>query len=123
MHFSDVVGQDEKETGAYSHDLWTALLLIRQVVSGVIFHSWGHAMLRIRDRLWSKLTTFFYNFGWSDYVDWLDGWIPRLSLAVPIVGYLILFNDSITKNLTFLELTSGHSALGLSGDARLKFFI
>lgn len=51
----------------------------------------------------------------------LDGWIPRISFAVPIIGYLILFNDSITKNLTFLELTSGHSALGLSGGARLKF--
>lgn len=77
-------------------------------------------MLTIRDRIQSKWTTFLYNFGWSDYVDELDGWIPRLSFAVPIVGYLILFNDSIAKNLTFLELTSGHSALGLSGDARLK---
>lgn len=57
----------------------------------------------------------------SDYVGRLDGWIPRLSFAVPIVGYLILFNDSIAKNLTFVELTSGHSALGLSGGARLKF--
>lgn len=78
-------------------------------------------MMTIRNRLWSRWTTFSYNFGWSDYVDRLDGWIPRLSFGVPIVGYLILFNDSIVKNLTFLELTSGHSVLGLSGGARLKF--
>jgi hypothetical protein len=72
-----------------------------------------------RLRLWWQIFT--YNFGWSNYVDQLDGWIPRLSVSIPIVGYLILFNDSITKNLTFLDLTSGHSAFGLSGVARLKF--
>ncbi|MGL4974598.1 MAG: hypothetical protein ACRC56_04830 [Bosea sp. (in: a-proteobacteria)] len=78
-------------------------------------------MLTIRSRLDQKWLTFSYNFGWSDYVDVLDGWIPRLSFAMPIVGYLILFNDSIAKHLTFTELTSGHSSLGLSGGDRLKF--
>lgn len=77
-------------------------------------------MLRARDYLKMKWQTFSYNFGWSKYVDLLDGTIPRLSYAVPIVGYLILFNDGIARNLTFLELTSGHSAIGLSGSARLK---
>jgi hypothetical protein len=77
-------------------------------------------MLRIRDHAQMKWSTFSYNFGWSRYINLLDGWIPRLSFAVPIVGYLILFNDSVAKHLTFLELTSGHSAFGLSGSARLK---
>lgn len=77
-------------------------------------------MLSFRDHALMKWQTFTYNFGWSRYVELLDGPVPRFSFAVPIVGYLILFNDSITQHLTFLELTSGHSAFGLSGGARLK---
>lgn len=77
-------------------------------------------MLSLRNRIQMRWQTFAYNFGWSQYVDVLDGPIPRLSFAVPIVGYLILFNDSITRHLTFLELTSGQSAFGLSGGSRLK---
>jgi hypothetical protein len=77
-------------------------------------------MLSFRGRALMKWQTFSYNFGWSRYVDLLDGPITRLSYAVPIVGYLILFNDSVARSLTFVELTSGHAAIGLSGNARLK---
>ncbi|MBY3199129.1 hypothetical protein [Rhizobium laguerreae] len=78
-------------------------------------------MLTFWDRMVMRWNTFIYNFGWANYVDPLDGWIARLSFAVPIIGYLILFNDNIAQNLTFRELTSGHSTFGLSGGARLKF--
>lgn len=47
---------------------------------------------------------FAYNFVWPDYV-WLFGSkLASLSLAVPIVGYLILFNDSVAKHINFNEL-------------------
>lgn len=74
---------------------------------------WEHVAL--------KWGTFVYNFGWANYVEWLDGRIPRFSFAIPAIGYLILFNDRILKDLTFLELTSGHSSFSLSGDVRVKF--
>ncbi len=42
-------------------------------------------------------------------------------MAVPIVGYLILFNDSIASHLSFQHLAAENtSAFGLSGGARLK---
>jgi hypothetical protein len=42
-------------------------------------------------------------------------------MTIPIVGYLILFNDSIADHISFERLASGHdSALGLSASSRLK---
>jgi len=51
--------------------------------------------------------TFKYNFGWADWV-WLnDSWLARAAVAVPVVGYLVLFNDAIASSLTFDQLTDG----------------
>lgn len=47
---------------------------------------------------------FWYNFGWSDWVHYIDGWIPRFSLFVPVVGYLIIFNDRIGGSIAFQSL-------------------
>jgi hypothetical protein len=68
-----------------------------------------------------KWQIFVYNYGWSRYVFLFDGWIARSAMAVPIVGYLILFNDSISQHLSF-KILAGESTswFGLSSSARLK---
>lgn len=53
----------------------------------------------------SSWQVFSYNYGWSKYVPFLDGWIPKLALFVPIIGYLILFNDSINELISFTKIT------------------
>jgi hypothetical protein len=69
-----------------------------------------------------KWGIFWYNFGWSAWVWCLDGWIAKCSMAVPVIGYLVLFNDSVSQHLSFNDLASEHqlSALSLSASARLK---
>jgi len=68
-----------------------------------------------------KLSVFWYNFRWSDWVGYIDGWIPRLSFSVPLVGYLILFNDVVTSALSFVQITSEHAnALWLTAGQRLR---
>lgn len=65
---------------------------------------------------------FTYNYGWSKYVILFDGWIAKCAMAVPIVGYLILFNDSISQHLSFNKLADENTLrFGLSSLARLKF--
>ena len=65
--------------------------------------------------------TFSYNYCWSDYVAYIDGWIPKLALSVPIIGYLILFNDKISELLVFKELANEEIIqFGLSGIERLR---
>jgi hypothetical protein len=69
-----------------------------------------------------RWSTFAYNYGWSDYVFLFDGWIAKCAMAVPIVGYLILFNDSVSQHLSFNKLASENVVgFGLSSVARLKF--
>ena len=66
-------------------------------------------------------STFKYNYRWSDYVRYIDGWIPKLALSVPILGYLILFNDKISDILTFKTIINEESlSFGLSGLQRLR---
>jgi len=72
---------------------------------------------RIRHR-WG---TFIYNYSWSPWASYIDGWIPKVSLLFPVVGYLILFNDQITGLLEFHHLTQGHLyRWGLTGLDRLR---
>jgi hypothetical protein len=70
-------------------------------------------------RTWWR--TFRYNYCWSDWTAYIDGWIPRFSLFFPIAGYLILFNDSVSQALQFKELTDESTDWGLSGRERLRF--
>lgn len=60
----------------------------------------------ILSKLKGKWQTFSYNYRWTDWTGYIDGWIPKFSLMVPIIGYLLLFNDEIAKVLIFDELTS-----------------
>jgi hypothetical protein len=73
--------------------------------------------------LWMmKWSTFTSNYGWSNYVPLFDGWIARGAMAVPVVGYLILFNDSISEHLSFNRLAhENFLGFGLSSINRLKF--
>jgi hypothetical protein len=69
-----------------------------------------------------RWSTFTYNYGWSKYVILFDGWIAKCAMAVPIVGYLILFNDSISQHLSFNKLADENTLrFGLSSITRLKF--
>jgi hypothetical protein len=68
-----------------------------------------------------KWSTFIHNYGWSDYVAYLDGWIAKCAMAVPVVGYLILFNDSVSQHLSFNALAQESASLiGLTATSRLK---
>jgi hypothetical protein len=72
---------------------------------------------------WSmKWTTFLYNFGWSDWVPFLNGWIAKCAMAVPVVGYLVLFNDGVARHLSFNDLASEEqlSVFALHASTRLK---
>jgi len=65
--------------------------------------------------------TFSYNYCWPDYVKYIDGWIPKLALTVPVIGYLILFNDKISELFIFTEIANEDTLLfGLSGVQRLR---
>lgn len=76
-----------------------------------------HSILR-----WKlKWGTFVYNYGWSRYVFMFDGWIAKCAMAVPVIGYLIIFNDSISQHLSFNKLANEDALrFGLSAIARLK---
>ena len=68
-----------------------------------------------------RFSAFWYNFGWSDWVGFIDGWIPKLSLSVPIIAYLILFNDAIGGLLRFdILIGSQNVGWGMSSGERLR---
>lgn len=58
---------------------------------------------------------------WSKYVSYIDGRISRFSLFVPIIGYLILFNDQISEAITFKTITNSNELESeLTGLQRLQ---
>lgn len=67
-----------------------------------------------------KWQTFLYNYKWSDYVQILNGPYAKLALAIPIFGYLVLFNDYIVDNLSFSEIADSEE-LWLNSTNRLRF--
>jgi hypothetical protein len=69
----------------------------------------------------SRWSTFTYNYQWSDYVRYIDGWIPKLALTVPVLGYLILFNDQVSSVIQFSAITGKEAeTYGLEGVQRLR---
>ena len=69
-----------------------------------------------------KWQIFTYNFAWPKYVFLLNGWLAKCAMAVPFVGYLIIFNDTVSSHLSFDRLANeSASAFGLTSLARLKF--
>lgn len=76
----------------------------------------------IKESIKSYWQIFIQNYRWSDYVAYIDGWIPKLAFTVPILGYLILFNDKISDLLTFEQITNTPiQTFGFSGLERLRF--
>lgn len=75
-------------------------------------------------RLKSKWSTYHYNFAWTDWVLYIDGWIPKFAFFVPILGYLVLFNDEVSNLLIFSNLTNANVNLDhhtmLDGEVRLR---
>jgi hypothetical protein len=68
-----------------------------------------------------KWAVFAYNYRWSEYVFLFDGWVAKCAMAIPIVGYLIVFNDAVSQHLSFNRLASETTVgFGLSSGARLK---
>jgi hypothetical protein len=67
------------------------------------------------------LRSYWYNLCWSNYVGFIDGWVPRFAFFVPLVGYLILFNDWAADALVFERITShAPQNLLMSSQARLR---
>jgi hypothetical protein len=78
-------------------------------------------MRNVIDDLRSWWDGFKYKFGWPNYVLLFDGWVARCAMTIPIIGYLIVFNDAIAQHISFDKLASeSTSAFGLSASARLK---
>lgn len=70
----------------------------------------------------SKIQTFWYNFRWSEWIGYIDGWIPRFAFFVPLIGYLILFNDQISELFKFNVLVGSPNLFeGLDSGERLRF--
>ena len=76
--------------------------------------------MNLWQQIYSRWDAFQYNYSWSDYVTFIDGWIPKFALFFPIVGYLIIVNDQVSEWLTFATLTDGARNAGLSSGARLR---
>lgn len=72
------------------------------------------------DAVKSKWDTFIYNYQWGDYVNYIDGWIPKLAFSVPIIGYAILFNDGVSSWFDF-SIISENSNFGLTNTTKLQF--
>ncbi|TQV85232.1 hypothetical protein FKG94_03310 [Exilibacterium tricleocarpae] len=61
------------------------------------------------------------NYRWSHWVPYIDGWIPKIAFTVPIVGYLLIFNDQIADVLKFQQLTEQEArSAELSAVTRLR---
>lgn len=64
---------------------------------------------------------FEYNFHWEDYSFLFRGSVARAAATVPIVGYLIIFNDGLSQYLTFEKLApKAHSYEFISNIVRLR---
>jgi hypothetical protein len=72
-------------------------------------------------RLVSKWRIFKYNFQWSNYVWLFENRISKYTILVPVLGYLVLFNDQIFEHLKFQELADeGPIHFGVNPKSRLR---
>lgn len=78
-------------------------------------------LLKVSDNVRSKWQSFRHNFHWENYAYLFEGALPRLATAIPLAGYLVVFNDGIAQYLTFNSLAPNGSAAGLlSTSTRLR---
>lgn len=73
------------------------------------------------ERFQSNVHTFRYNFRWDDYVGLFQGPIAKSIVFIPVIGYVVLFNDAIIKGFGFTELSGTvDSSFFLGDSARLR---
>lgn len=69
----------------------------------------------------SRWDSFLANYRWSDWVKYIDGWVPKFAFFVPTLGYLILFNDEISQVLEFTNMMNKEVLeTGLDSHHRLR---
>lgn len=69
-----------------------------------------------------RWNSFAYNFQWSNYTYLFSGNIAKFSLYISMLGYAVLFNDSVAQYLNFKQVTSPKvDTLFLSTEARIRF--
>ena len=72
-------------------------------------------------RLPQRVQSFLYNFAWPEYVGLFDGWVARCAVAVPLLGYAIIYNDTVASYFEFTRLAgTSPSPFGLSPIMKLK---
>ena len=54
----------------------------------------------------SRLHSYWYNRSWHNLEPIANGPLVKLTLGIPLAGYLLLFNDTVTSQLTFKKITS-----------------
>jgi len=75
----------------------------------------------LKDELQFRWDSFDYNFAWPDFASYINGPAAKAAALFPVVGYLILFNDTISNHLTFEDLTDNQVLYGgLSSALRLQ---
>ena len=66
--------------------------------------------------------SFWYNFQWGDYANFLNGIAAKASVFIPLIGYAVIFNDYITGYLSFKNLTGAlETTLFINSSDRLRF--
>lgn len=69
-----------------------------------------------------KWDVFCYNFHWQQYPALLGGNVGRLTAFIPLIGYLVLFNDGISQFLTFNTLVRDSDTVAqMTVSTRLRF--
>lgn len=62
------------------------------------------------------------NYTWEHWLPFIDNWIPRFSVVVPVVGYLILLSDDVTQFFQYSQIVDSTYLLGgLDATERLRF--
>lgn len=87
----------------------------------------GKSKPKYEDTWWYQCYSFCW--GWlRTYCNWavmspfVDSWLPKAAISIPLIGYLIVFNDQVLGHLTFRQLTSHEASEELmSSGLRLRF--
>lgn len=67
-----------------------------------------------------ETTSYWYNRSWHKLDTLANGPLVRLAIAIPLVGYLVIFNDAILQNLSFIQLTGRETPFIFETKTRLR---
>lgn len=120
---SRIFASDKQKIAIYWHLNTTLRILKHQHLQTQINKIQKMNMIKnvkkIKSNIRSKISVFTYNFGWSDYIYLFDGWSARSAAIVPVIGYLIIFNDGISNHLSFNNIAGPEDGY-LNSKERLK---